>query len=117
VVDTRGQFVTMLDRSYLMQDVPVQIIWGEDDLIIPVDHARTAHAAISGSRLEIFEDSGHMPFHDHPERFVDVVERFIDSTEPADYDLDLMHSLMRTGGRADAAPDAMAVAPTESAVS
>jgi pimeloyl-ACP methyl ester carboxylesterase len=114
VVDARGQFVTMLDRSYLVQSVPVQIIWGEDDLIIPVDHAHTAHAAISGSRMEIFEDSGHMPFHDHPDRFVQVVERFIDSTRPADYDLDLVHSLLRSGGRDDVAPGWVAV---ESAVS
>ena len=56
VVDGRGQFVTMLDRSYLMQSVPVQLIWGEDDLIIPVDHAHTAHAAMPGSRMEIFEE-------------------------------------------------------------
>ena len=117
VVDARGQFVTMLDRSYLVQSVPVQIIWGEDDLIIPVDHAHTAHAAISGSRIEIFEDSGHMPFHDHPDRFVEVVERFIDSTRPADYDLDLMHSLLRTGGREDVAPGLVGVTPAESAVS
>ena len=117
VVDARGQFVTMLDRSYLVQSVPVQIIWGEDDLIIPVDHAHTAHAAIPGSRMEIFEDSGHMPFHDHPDRFVEVVERFIDSTRPADYDQNLMHSLLRTGGREEVAPRSVAVAPTESAVS
>jgi len=117
VVDASGQYVTMLDRSYLVQSVPVQIIWGEDDLIIPVDHAHTAHAAIPGSRMEIFEDSGHMPFHDHPDRFVEVVERFIDSTRPADYDQNLMHSLLRTGGREDVAPRSVAVAPTESAVS
>ena len=41
-----------------------------------------------GSQLEIFEGSGHFPFHDDPDRFVEVVERFIDSTEPADYDQD-----------------------------
>ncbi|HVQ86478.1 MAG TPA: alpha/beta hydrolase [Mycobacterium sp.] len=117
VVDASGQYVTMLDRSYLVQSVPVQIIWGEDDLIIPVDHAHTAHAAIPGSRMEIFEDSGHMPFHDHPDRFVEVVERFIDSTRPADYDQNLMHSLLRTGGREEVAPRSVAVAPTESAVS
>ncbi len=115
VVDARGQFVTMLDRSYLVQDVPVQIIWGEDDAIIPVEHARTAHAAIAGSRLEIFEDSGHMPFHDHPDRFVEVVERFIDSTRPADHDPDLMRSLLRTGGRGDLVPDL--ADPTNSAAS
>src|SRR6516164_6491164 len=49
VVDGRGQFVTMLDRSYLVQSLPVQVIWGEDDLVIPVDHAHTAHAAMPGS--------------------------------------------------------------------
>ena len=80
VVDGRGQFVTMLDRSSLLQSTPVQIIRGEDDLVIPVDHARLAHAAMPGSRLEIFDNSGHMPFRDHPDRFVEVVERFIDST-------------------------------------
>jgi pimeloyl-ACP methyl ester carboxylesterase len=99
VVDGRGQFVTMLDRSYLMQSIPLQLIWGEDDLVIPVSHARIAHEAIPGSRLEIFENSGHMPFHDHPARFVDVVERFIDSTEPGDHDPDLMRSQLQTGIR------------------
>jgi pimeloyl-ACP methyl ester carboxylesterase len=117
VVDGRGQFVTMLDRSYLMQSIPVQVIWGEDDLIIPVDHAHTAHEAMPGSRLEIFEDSGHMPFHDHPDRFVEVVERFIDSTRPADYDPDLMRSLLRSGSREELAPGSVAVTPTNSAAS
>jgi pimeloyl-ACP methyl ester carboxylesterase len=97
VVDGHGQLVTMLDRSYLMQSIPVQVIWGEDDLVIPVSHARIAHAAIPGSRLEIFENSGHMPHHDHPDRFVETVERFIDSTQAADYDPDLLPSLLQSG--------------------
>ena len=58
-----------------------------------------------------------MPFHDHPDRFVEVVERFIDSTRPADYDLDRIHSLLRTGGREDVAPGLVGVTPAESAVS
>jgi pimeloyl-ACP methyl ester carboxylesterase len=99
VVDGHGQLVTMLDRSYLMQSMPVQLIWGEDDLVIPVNHGRIAHAAIPGSRLEIFRNSGHMPHHDHPDRFVETVERFIDSTRPADYDADLLRSLLETGAR------------------
>jgi pimeloyl-ACP methyl ester carboxylesterase len=99
VVDGHGQLVTMLDRSYLMQSMPVQLIWGEDDLVIPVSHARIAHAAIPGSRLEIFKNSGHMPHHDHPDRFVETVERFIDSTRPAAYDPDLLRSLLDDGAR------------------
>jgi pimeloyl-ACP methyl ester carboxylesterase len=111
VVDGRGQLVTMLDRSYLMQSVPVQLIWGEDDFVIPVSHARIAHEAMPDSRLEIFENSGHIPFHDHPDRFVEVVERFIDSTQPADYDQDLLRSRLRTGIREDTAPGSVDAAP------
>ncbi|MBV9088600.1 MAG: alpha/beta hydrolase [Mycobacteriaceae bacterium] len=97
VVDWRGQVVTMLDRCYLTESVPVQLIWGEQDSVIPVSHARMAHAAMPGSQLEIFERAGHFPFHDDPDRFVEVVERFIDSTEPAQYDQELLRHLLRTG--------------------
>ena len=55
----RGQMITMLDRAYLAEPVPVQLIWGEQDSVIPVTHARLAHAAMRGSRLTIFEGSGH----------------------------------------------------------
>ena len=99
VVDWRGQVVTMLDRCYLTESVPVQLIWGDQDSVIPVSHARMAHAAMPGSQLEIFHRSGHFPFHDDPDRFVEVVERFIDSTEPAEYDQDLLRDLLRKGIR------------------
>ena len=105
VVDGHGQLVTMLDRSYLMPSVPKQIIWGADDIVIPVSHARIAHAAMPDSRLEIFEGSGHVPFHDHPERFVDVIERFIDSTAPAEHDQDKLASLTLSGVERDPTPE------------
>ncbi|OBJ54156.1 alpha/beta fold hydrolase [Mycobacterium sp. 1423905.2] len=97
VVDWRGQIVTMLDRCYLTEAIPVQIIWGRQDVVVPVRHARMAHAAMPGSRLEIFERSGHFPFHDDPARFIDVVQRFIDSTQPAEYDQTALRQLLRTG--------------------
>ena len=97
VVDWRGQVVTMLDRCYLTESVPVQLIWGSRDSVIPVSHARLAHAAMPGSQLEIFEGSGHFPFHDDPDRFVEIVEQFIDATRPAEYDQDLLRGLLRTG--------------------
>lgn len=97
VVDGRGQFVTMLDRSYLMPSVPKLIIWGEDDMVIPVNHARIAHAAMPDSHLKIFGGSGHMPFRDHPDQFVDIIERFIESAPPAEHDHDRLGALMRGG--------------------
>jgi pimeloyl-ACP methyl ester carboxylesterase len=97
VVDWRGQVVTMLDRCYLTKSVPVQLIWGSRDSVIPVSHARLAHAAMPGSQLDIFEGAGHFPFHDDPDRFVEIVERFIDSSEPATYDQELLRGLLRDG--------------------
>jgi pimeloyl-ACP methyl ester carboxylesterase len=97
VVDWRGQVVTMLDRCYLTESVPVQLVWGSHDSVIPASHARLAHAAMPGSALEIFERSGHFPFHDDPDRFVEVVERFIDNTVPSEYDHELLRDLLRAG--------------------
>lgn len=97
VVDWRGQVVTMLDRCYLTESVPVQLIWGEQDAVIPVSHALMAHAAMPGSQLEIFERSGHFPFHDYPDRFVEVVEQFIDSSAPAEHDPAKLRQLLRDG--------------------
>jgi pimeloyl-ACP methyl ester carboxylesterase len=97
VVDWRGQVVTMLDRCYLTRSVPVQLIWGDKDTVLPISHGRMAHAAMPGSQLEVFNGSGHFPFHDDPDRFVEVVGRFVDSTEPAEYDQDRLRELLRTG--------------------
>ena len=97
VVDWRGQVVTMLDRCYLTESVPVQLVWGSQDSVIPVSHARMAHSAMPGSVLEVFDGSGHFPFHDDPDRFVECVEKFIDSTTPAVYDQDVLRDLLRTG--------------------
>lgn len=97
VVDWRGQVVTMLDRCYLAESVPVQLIWGSHDSVIPVGHAHMAQAAMPGAQLEIFEGSGHFPFHDDPDRFVEIVEKFISSTDPAVYDQDKLRELLRSG--------------------
>jgi pimeloyl-ACP methyl ester carboxylesterase len=97
VVDWRGQVVTMLDRCYLTQSVPVQLIWGSKDSVIPVSHAEMAHAAMPGSQMEIFQGSGHFPFHDDPDRFVEDVQKFIESTKPAVHNQDYLRSLLRAG--------------------
>jgi pimeloyl-ACP methyl ester carboxylesterase len=83
VVDHRGQRVSASDRLYLAAEVPTLIVWGDRDPIIPVRHAFETHEAIAGSRLEVFEGSGHYPHVDDPERFADVLVDFIESTTPA----------------------------------
>jgi pimeloyl-ACP methyl ester carboxylesterase len=95
IVEPGGQRVSATDRLYLAEDMPFLIIWGARDKIIPVAHGRAAHRQVPGSRLEEFPDSGHFPQLDEPERFVDTVAGFIESTEPSDYDPDRLRELLR----------------------
>jgi pimeloyl-ACP methyl ester carboxylesterase len=88
VVSTRGQRVHAGDRLYLAEAVPVLIVWGARDSIIPARHGEDAHRAIPGSRLEVFEDVGHLPQLEAPGRFIAVLERFLGETEPAEFDRD-----------------------------
>jgi pimeloyl-ACP methyl ester carboxylesterase len=88
VVGTEGQRVAALDRLYLAEALPLLIVWGDRDPIIPVEHAEEAHRALPSSRLEVFEDVGHVPQLESPGSFIAAVERFLDETEPASFDRD-----------------------------
>ncbi len=98
VVDFKGQIVTMTDRAYLTEAVPMCVIWGEDDAVIPADHARTAEALAPGARVELIPNAGHFPHKDHPQRFVKIVASFLRSTRPAVYDRDRLRALLEAGG-------------------
>jgi pimeloyl-ACP methyl ester carboxylesterase len=82
VVDHAGQVVSAEDRLHLARH-PTLIVWGERDPIIPASHARAAHEAIPGSRLEVFPGARHFPHAECPERFVEVLGSFLETTAPA----------------------------------
>ncbi len=86
VIGTGGQRVHAGDRLYLVEDLPVLIIWGARDSIIPAHHGESAHQLIPGSQLEVFDDVGHLPQLEAPARFVTVLERFLTETEPNLFD-------------------------------
>ncbi len=105
-VDGHGQAITMLDRCYLAAGMPSLIVWGEHDAAIPVEHARIAHEAMPGSRLEIFPDAGHFPHHADPERFRAVLEDFLATTRPASHSARQWRTLLRSHGAAAPEPAA-----------
>lgn len=106
VVGTGGQRVHAGDRFYLAEGMPVLIIWGARDSIIPAEHGQNAHEAILGSRLEIFEGVGHLPQLEAPGLFIAALERFITATEPARIDPEQWRGRLRiaSGQRTRAAP-------------
>jgi pimeloyl-ACP methyl ester carboxylesterase len=96
VVGTEGQRVAALDRLYLAEALPLLIVWGDRDPIIPVAHAEEAHRELPGSRVEIFEDVGHLPQVEAPGRFVATLERFLAETEPAEFDRDVWRARFKS---------------------
>jgi pimeloyl-ACP methyl ester carboxylesterase len=87
VIDAGGQRIDASDRLYLAEEVPSMLVWGDRDRIIPVSHAIAAHAKMPGSRLEVIPSAGHFPHRHDPRRFVELLERFITETEPAQVDV------------------------------
>jgi pimeloyl-ACP methyl ester carboxylesterase len=98
VIEPGGQRVSASDRLYLGAARPVLIVWGALDSIIPVSHARTAHEAVPGSQLDVFEQAGHFPHRDEPERFARTLTQFLASTEPAPVDRATMRERLNRGG-------------------
>jgi pimeloyl-ACP methyl ester carboxylesterase len=84
VVDYRGQAVSALNRLNLRQGLPILAIWGEEDNIIPVDHAYAALEARPDCRLEILPGVGHFAQVEAPDKVIDLLDEFISTTEPAD---------------------------------
>lgn len=82
VIDHRGQRISAHGLLHLLAAIPTLIVWGTADRIIPVAHAHLAHRAIPGSRLELFERTGHFPHVSRPHRFTQAVQAFLQATEP-----------------------------------
>jgi pimeloyl-ACP methyl ester carboxylesterase len=97
VVEPGGQRVAAANRLYLAQHIPLMLVWGEHDTIIPPAHGCATHEQLPHSRLELFPSSGHFPQLDEPERFIAVLTDFLDSTEPADLDAELWRELLKAG--------------------
>lgn len=97
VIDLKGQIVTMSDRAYLTEALPTAVVWGSDDQVLPVHHLDNARRLAPAAVTEVFEDCGHFPHKDRPERFVEFLHRFMATTSPADYDRDQAVELLRRG--------------------
>ena len=58
-------------------EIPTLIVWGLRDRIVPVEAALGYRRLISGSRLEIFERTGHLPQLERPARFNALLDEFL----------------------------------------
>jgi pimeloyl-ACP methyl ester carboxylesterase len=79
-----GALAAMRDRpdstpSLADIDVPVLIIHGANDQLIPVAEAEAMHRAIPDAQLVVIPDAGHLPNLEQPDAFNDAMIDFLES--------------------------------------
>ncbi len=83
---TRAQFSPLGQRVVVLEElprltVPTLVVWGACDRILPVYHARDAVARLKRGRLAIIPDCGHVAWLEQPERFAEILSKFLDEQE------------------------------------
>lgn len=68
---------TWVEEGLPAIDVPALVVTGRYDVATTPRDARRIHALLPGSRMEIFERSGHHPWVEEPERFTALVREFL----------------------------------------
>jgi pimeloyl-ACP methyl ester carboxylesterase len=68
--------LALLERVAAL-DIPVLVMWGDRDHILPFAHLDAAVAALPDAQSHVFERTGHMPQIERPDEFARVVETFL----------------------------------------
>ncbi|MBX9859950.1 MAG: alpha/beta hydrolase [Sphingomonas sp.] len=63
--------------------MPVLILWGAQDHLIPVSSAQWLHANIPGSKLIVYPDTGHIPMEERADQSAADVRAFLQSANQA----------------------------------
>ena len=76
--------VRRADLSDELQDIstPTLIIWGEHDIVLPVDMGQDLHQKIPNSHFVIIDGAGHNPMWDRPHDFNRIVLSYLESNQP-----------------------------------
>jgi pimeloyl-ACP methyl ester carboxylesterase len=53
------------------------IVWGEHDKVLPLKYGKQLHCKIPSARMEVFEESGHIPHYEEPDRFNELISGFV----------------------------------------
>jgi len=59
---------------------PTLVVWGHENPFGDIPEARQMHADIPGSRLELFDQCGHWPQHEHADRYNQLSLAFLTET-------------------------------------
>lgn len=72
-IDVSGIARYAVDSRLEELQMPVSIVWGRDDGILPLEYAKVLHERLPRSTLAIIDGAGHIPHRQKPERFVECL--------------------------------------------
>jgi pimeloyl-ACP methyl ester carboxylesterase len=58
-------------------DIPVMVVWGDADAVLPASHFEAAVAALPNAQSHLFPDTGHMPQLERAEEFAELAAKFV----------------------------------------
>lgn len=64
------------DRLKSIQ-TPTLLIWGAKDLWIPLDNGKRMNRILVNSKLEVLENSGHVPMEENPKESLELLKNFL----------------------------------------
>jgi pimeloyl-ACP methyl ester carboxylesterase len=70
----------ILDGLARLGGLPILIVWGADDQLIPITVGQAAAERLAGSRLEPIENAGHLPYYERADQFNPLVLQFLTET-------------------------------------
>jgi pimeloyl-ACP methyl ester carboxylesterase len=63
--------------------IPVLVVWGTADRMIPVEHGRAYADGIPGAHLQVITNAGHLPQLETPDELLAAVREFATAVRPA----------------------------------
>ncbi|HSU66720.1 MAG TPA: alpha/beta fold hydrolase [Tepidisphaeraceae bacterium] len=75
----RPEWREKLLRQMSELDIPVLVVWGDSDQVLPSHHLRAAIASLPHAKTHVFAETGHMPQIERPDQFAALVQAFLAS--------------------------------------
>jgi pimeloyl-ACP methyl ester carboxylesterase len=82
VIDGHGQKVSALDRLALLGRMPVLVIWGTNDRVIPAEHAELVRERLEHAEVVLLDGIGHTPHLSQPAYVGERLAAWIRGTGP-----------------------------------
>lgn len=80
IAQADSAYTDEVEPFYPSIEIPVQILWGENDAWIPPNQAYALHDAIPNSELTIVPDAGHLVIEERPDQLLQAIRSFLSAT-------------------------------------